>query len=147
MLINYQLQLKSILIPLLSLSLLVACNGDKNSTNITSNPGSDESHFQNPTTESKPTDTPNPYLKWLELTADKTDMYVGESNQLVVTGVYDDSTQNVTNKIKWKSTESNYIYSPDIKGLLYAIHAGTVKITITYEGKSSNSLELTIKSH
>lgn len=129
--------LKNVLILLLSLTLLTACDGGS-SADIRNNTGPGLNGGTN-----KP---PLPVLQSITLNASESSIYIGESSQLTATAIYsDNSTKDITDKLNWSSTESNYTYSNTTKGLLYGIHAGTKQITVTYNSKTSKALELTVK--
>ena len=143
--------LNNLLILLLSLTILVACDGGNNintPTPPTNNSIPTESQPKPSGNESQPDNPPTPTvtLESVIITTNKNDIYIGESAQLHVMAYYsNNTTKNITNEIKWHSNESNYTYSTTTKGLLYGIHAGTKSIQFSYNNMLSNSIQLTVK--
>ena len=139
--------LKNIPTLLLSLSILVGCEGGGNNINTGTTPDNSATDVTTINKDESGVDKPSTVnLKSITITTTKNEIYIGESAQLTVTANYSDATtKNITNEIEWNSKESNYTYSTTTKGLLYGIHAGTKPVQLSYNNMLSNSIQLTVK--
>lgn len=127
--------LQKLLTIMLSLIMLIACNGCTKTPTSKATSGNSEAP-----TKSNIND-------WIELTANKQEINISESLQLVVTLKTESGLiKNITNEIPWTTRrESNFSYSKTNSGLLFGLHAGTKTIQVNYQGVLSNSLNITVK--
>lgn len=83
-------------------------------------------------------------LKSIKLKADNTNVIAGTEVQLSAVGVYSDgSEQDLSNQISWLSSD-NTIANISATGKLFGEKAGSVNITASLSGITSDSLSITV---
>ena len=92
---------------------------------------------------------PPPSLDTISVTPASASVAVGNTQQFTATGTYDDaSTADITADVTWTSSDDTVasIDSSDSSGLATGVAEGSVGITASLDGKTSNTAALTITS-